>query len=468
MARGVAATRARARVLLVEDDGATRYGLASSLRLGGYEVLEAESAADALRQLSARPDVVITDLRLPDRDAVGLLPDLRAIDPDVPVYIITGFATIDTAVQAVKLGAEDFFTKPVTVAKLIECIERAISRSGPNSADRQSGREVTRTVAIKARSEVMCRLDDEVERLRSADCTVLILGETGTGKSVLARRIHQLGDRRNGPFVDVNCAAFSKEFVESELFGHVRGAFTGAHGLKQGLFEVASEGTLFLDEIGDIDTQVQPKVLKAIEEKRYRRMGDTRERTVDVRLIAATHHDLFSAVERGSFRADLFYRISTVTIRLPSLRERLEDLPEIVEQLLTEQGAPHVPLARDAWDKIKSYAWPGNLRELKNVLHRALILRDGEAIAGSDVRFDNGGRSSGGFQAATPADGPLSTRTLEAVEREHITNALVAENGRVKDAARRLGIPRSTLYQKIKNYGISLPARPRGSQPPDD
>jgi len=451
------------RVLVVEDDAGARHGLVAALRARRYEVAEAESCDEALRLFESRPDIVITDLRLPDGDAVSLLPRLRALDASVPVYIITGFATIDIAVRAVKLGAEEIFTKPVEMATVIGCVDKAVAqRQSSKSGKRQRARFDT----FQPRSEAMLRLEDEIERLRNSDCTVLILGETGTGKSILARRIHDLGARAKGPFVDVNCAGLSREFFESELFGHERGAFTGAHAQKQGLFDAANDGTLFLDEIGDIDLQVQPKILKVLEEKRYRRMGDVRERNADVRMIAATHHDLLTAVEQRTFRADLFYRISTVTLRLPSLRERGEDLVPLVQQVLLQEGLPNVSLNRDAWEKISSYAWPGNIRELKNVLHRALILRQGDLVTADDVRFDSDARSSSSKIEIRPPVDRSSTRTLEEVEKEHIAHALAAENGRVKDAARRLGVPRSTLYQKIKNYGIPLPLRGRGSSPP--
>jgi transcriptional regulator with GAF, ATPase, and Fis domain len=259
----------------------------------------------------------------------------------------------------------------------------------------------------------------------------------------------------------VNCATLQREFVESELFGHERGAFTGAHASKPGLLDAANGGTLFLDEIGDIDLQVQPKVLKVLEEKRFRRMGDVRERSVDVRLVAATHHDLLSAVSRKEFRADLYYRISTVTISIPALRDRREDIVGLTHQFLTGLGAKDVILGRDAEQVLLEYDWPGNLRELKNVLERALLVRTGDLLRADDLRFDRA-PSQGPMKAAAPGGEPVSpSRTLSEVEREHILGALVAENGRVEAAARRLGMPRSTLYQRIKVYGIH-PSQIRG------
>lgn len=443
------AAASRGRVLLIEDDTAVRHGIAGVLRVKGYAVVEAETFRHGLELLGTRPDVVISDLRLPDGDAVTFLPRLRAIDPSVPIYILTGFGTVDVAVRAVKLGVEDFFAKPVEIATLLERVESAVAR-------RQSmitGKRRRVTLELQClRSEAMKKLEDEVERLRDSSCTVLLLGETGTGKSVLARRIHDVGARRDGPFVDVNCAGLSRELFESELFGHERGAFTGAHTAKRGLFDEANDGTLFLDEIGGIDLQLQPRILKALEEKRFRRLGDVRERNADVRLIAATHHDLLPAVERKAFRADLFYRISTVTLRIPALRERIGDIPVLVDYMLAQEDAADVTLTRDAWEKLEAHAWPGNIRELKNVVHRALLLRQGRSITANEVRFDRDARPPARASVRPRAD--AFSGTLEEVEREHIARALEAANWRVSDAAIRLGIPRSTLYQKIKTYRI--------------
>ncbi len=463
---------APASVLVVEDDAAVRFGLCGALRALGFLVLEADSCAAAARAFLAHPDVVVTDLRLPDGDAIELLPKLRAMDATIPIFIVTGHGTIDLAVRAVKQGAEDFLTKPVDTRALGEVVAAAAER---RVAKRSGVRRRLAPPPFQPRSEAMKRVEEQIERLRDADCSVLLLGETGTGKSMLARRIHAVGVRSAAPFVDINCAGLSKDFVETELFGHERGAFTGAHIAKTGLFEAAHGGTLFLDEIGDVDLQVQPKLLKVIEERRFRRMGDVRERTVDVRLIGATHHDLITAVSAGQFRADLYYRISTVSITMPSLRDRPEDIVPLAEHMLASLGA-EVEVAPDAERALLEHDWPGNLRELKNVLERSLLLRSGGAIRAEDLRFDRGSvRSLPALRpslvsAPAPTPPPSSTRTLDEVEREHIRSALAAENGRVEAAARRLGIPRSTLYQRIKTYGIS-PSKLRqavpDSEPPE-
>ena len=464
--RRVVESEKPASVLLVEDDPALRFGIGGTLRRIGFEVHEADSCATAMRAFSNRPDVVVMDLRLPDGDAMELLPRLRELDPSVPVFIVTGFGTIDLAVRAVKAGAEDFLTKPVDPTVLGSVVTRAVERRRAQRSGMRprtpAGQEFT------SRSDAMKRVEDQIEKLRHADCSVLLLGETGTGKSILARRIHSVGTRGAQPFVDINCAGLARDFVESELFGHERGAFTGAHATKQGLFDASNGGTLFLDEIGDVDIQVQPKLLKVLEEKRFRRMGDVRERTVDVRLIAATHHDLLAAVNSGRFRADLYYRISTIAITVPPLRERAEDLVPLAYQMLESLGIRELVIATEAKQMLLEHDWPGNLRELKNVLERANLSRTAGVIRAENLRFDT---ASAPRLPAVSVPTPESSRTLSEMEREAIRSALVIENGKVDAAARRLGIPRSTLYQRIKAYGIApskLRKRVRPSDAPPD
>jgi DNA-binding NtrC family response regulator len=438
-------TQPAGRILIVEDDAAERHGISSALRLRGHEVIEAETCEEALRLFNHSLDAVITDLRLPDGDAVQLLPKMRAIDLTVPVYVMTGFASIDVAVKAVKLGAEEFFTKPVEIATLLACVDKAIERRMTVKSGKL--RRFDPEEYFAPSSDAMRELENEIERLRTSDVSVLIIGEVGTGKSMLAERLHdQSVKRSNGPFIEVSCGGLKKDFVDTELFGPDSGN-TGAgpsSSFAPALFDAAKGGTLYLDEIGDVDLEAQPKMLKALD-------GPQR----DFRIIASSHDDLVSAATNKTFRADLFYRISTVTLRVPPLRERKADLQPIVERMLTQRGAAGQKLTPEAWEKITSYSWPGNLSELRNVLERALISRkEGDAITAEDIRFDQSFTAGGGGPSNVDA-------TLEQVERDHIERALEAEKGRVKDAARRLGIPRSTLYQKIKNFGIPLPVRAR-------
>jgi len=444
-------------VLVVEDNPHLRFGMVAALRAAGHDVAEGDTCA-ALRErfLQSRPDAVVTDLRLPDGDAMDLLPSLRRLDPTIPLIVVTGFGTIDIAVTAVKSGAEDFLTKPVDMAKLVSLVDQVIARRTTS----RSSKLLLGARPTPSASPLMRSLEDQVERLRDADCSVLILGETGTGKSVLARRIHEIGSRGSGPFIDVNCAGLTPELVENELFGHGRGAYTGAHAEKVGLFDAANRGTLFLDEIGDVDPMVQPKILKVLEEKRFRRMGEVKEREVDVRLVAATHKPLLAAVEEKQFRADLYYRISTVTLVVPALRQRPEDIPLLARDIIAARGGADVTIEPAAEERLLAYRWPGNIRELANVLERALLLRSGDVIRADDLHLE-----AASTPRATPA-APASSSTMLAfdasrstrdeIEREHIRLALVAANGRVEAAAKRLGIPRSTLYQRLKHYRIEV------------
>jgi DNA-binding NtrC family response regulator len=420
----------------------------------GYGVDEADSlrtAEDVFR--AARPDVAIVDYLLPDGNALSLLPRLKGIDPAVPLIILTGHGSIDLAVQAIKEGAEQFLTKPVELPALNVVIQRLVEnrralRMQAATTSRQARQAIDPFVGD---SPAIRELAEQARKVVPSESPILIQGETGTGKGVLARWLHQKGSRAGEAFVDLNCAGLSREFLETELFGHEKGAFTGAVASKTGLFEVADRGTVFLDEIGDVDPQLQPKLLKVLEEKRFHRLGDVRERWVDVRLIAATHQDLGRLVREGRFRSDLYYRISTIPLFVPPLRERGEDIPVIADSLL--QGSSFdlargpVRLSADAAEALRAYPWPGNIRELRNVLERALLLSDGNVLRRGDLRFSQ--------SAGTDSTNPDSDLTLLEVERRHIERVLKEERGRVEQAARRLGIPRSSLYHKIKKFNIS-------------
>jgi DNA-binding NtrC family response regulator len=443
-------------VLLVEDEPTIRFAVRDFLETHGYAVQEAQNCQEALAAFrTGRPDVAVLDYSLPDGTALELLPRLKAADPDVPLVILTGLGSIELAVRAIKEGADHFLTKPVELPALRVILERLIE----NQRNRQ--RQVARRSKARrvvdpfvGESPAMRQLAEDARRFLSSDSPVLIRGETGSGKGVLAAWLHQNGPRADEAFVDLNCATLSKDLLESELFGYEKGAFTGAAAPKPGLLDVAHKGTMFLDEIGDVDAAVQPKLLKVLEEKRFRRLGDVRDRQVDVRLIAATHQDLARLVREGKFRSDLYYRISTIPLVIPPLRERLQDLPLIAQGLLddlaVDLGRNAFSLAPDALDALRAYAWPGNVRELRNVLERAVLLSDGGVLARRDLRFE----------AAAAADddpGGEDRLTLEEMERRHIERVLQAEGGRVEAAARRLGIPRSSLYQKIKRMGLGTP-----------
>ena len=438
-------TRRPRSVVVVSAAADYRQGLAHGLVEHGWDVLEADSRAECARILATkRPSVVVVDVQATGNHA--FLPD------DVDAAVVT-LATRPSPEQLRALGKRSraVLAKPVGAAELASAVEAALLPA-PRPVER--GPFVPRAPAMRA-------LLEEVERLRDADCPVLVLGETGTGKTVLARRIHAIGARPGGTFVDLNCAGLTSDFFESELFGHEKGAFTGAHAPKPGLLDVAHGGTLFLDEIGDIDLRVQPKILKVLEERKFRRMGDVRERAVDVRLIAATHHDLLQSVAARSFRADLYYRISTIKLVVPPLRERREDIVPLAREMLEKRGSM-MELSVDAEERLTEHLWPGNIRELKNVIDSSSILSGGDVLRADDLRFDAvaappSERAIAVAMPAAPPSEPMlaADATRAEVERRHIELVLEAENGRVESAARRLGIPRSTLYWKLKRWGLT-------------
>ncbi|MEJ7637953.1 MAG: sigma-54 dependent transcriptional regulator [Singulisphaera sp.] len=443
------------RILIIDDEPSIRFGIRDFLEQHGFAVDEAGSCREAEASFrAARPDAAILDYLLPDGDALVLLPRLREIDAGVPLLVLTGHGSIDLAVRAVKEGAEQFLTKPVDLPSLLIMLRRLLEAR----RDRQrglAGRSRERREALDpflGASKAIARLAEQARLVADSDRPILIQGETGSGKGVLARWLHAHGPRRDEAFVDLNCAGLMRELLESELFGHERGAFTGAVAAKVGLLEVGDRGTVFLDEIGDMDPLVQPKLLKVLEEKQIRRLGDVRERRVDIRLIAATHQDFAALVQQKRFRSDLYYRISTIPLALPPLRQRAEDVPilarAILGRLAAELGRGEVHLAPDAEEALRRYPWPGNIRELRNVLERAALLVRRDILTRKDLLFDAPGTPT--------ADGYDTSLTLEELERRHIGRVLLEENGRVEAAAVRLGIPRSSLYQKIKRYGISV------------
>jgi len=447
-----------ARILIVDDQEGVRFGLKSFLADRGYQADEAATMSDALERLLAQPyAAAVVDYRLPDGTALDLLAGLREAQQRVPVVILTAYGSIDLAVHAIQEGAEHFLTKPVDLPALAVVVERAIENQR-NRQKQAAGRAAGSRRPLEpfvGQSAAIRELASLAAKVVDSDSPLLILGETGCGKGVLAGWLHRQGPRAEEPFVDLNCAGLGRELVESELFGHVKGAFTGAAANKVGLLEVAHRGTVFLDEIGDLDPAVQPKLLKVLEDKRFRRVGDVRDRTVELRLVSATHRDLAALVRERAFRSDLYFRIAAIPLRIPALRERPEDLPALVEvvldQLRAELGRGQVWLTPGAMAALGAYPWPGNLRELRNVLERAVLLAEGDRVDHEDLHFGAG--------QAVGAEPFGSHLTLEEVERLHIERVLAEERGRVARAAERLGVPRSSLYERLRRLGI----RPSGS-----
>ena len=451
-------------VLIVDDEPSVRFGVRDFLESHGFTVEEADTCQAALSLFTAkRPDLVVLDYSLPDGTALELLPKLKAADSFAEIVVLTGHGTIDLAVRAIQCGASQFLTKPVELPSLLLILQRLMEqrRVRQRQVVRKAKSDRAAPDPFLGTSPAIARLREDAQRLLASDSPVLIQGETGTGKGVLAKWLHENGPRAEEAFVDLNCAVLSKELLESELFGHEKGAFTGAASTKIGLLDAAHRGTFFLDEIGDMDPTVQPKLLKVLEEKRFRRVGDVRDRVVDVRLIAATHQALPELVRQNRFRGDLYYRISTIPLVVPPLRERAEDIEPIAVRLLAgiadDLGRGAIAISADALESLRSYAWPGNIRELRNVLERAVLL--GPPASGGTCVL---GRENLRFEALSSneplSDGGMDSRlTLAEMERLHIQRVLQEEGGRVESAATRLGIPRSTLYERIKRFGLVAP-----------
>lgn len=446
-------------MLIVEDDARLAEQLERLFSAEGAETAVARDLATARRLAQQHgADVTLLDYELPDGNALDILPYLLELDSEQPILVLTGHGQIDLAVACIKAGAQQFLTKPVELAALRKLTRAACSQRQLQRRDAASSPRARAEVdPFAGGSRVVRALERQARVAAGADSPVLIIGETGTGKGVLARWLHRSGRRSREAFVDLNCAALSRELLDSELFGHTRGAFTGAVSSKAGLFEVADRGVLFLDEIGDIELALQPKILKAVEEKRFRRLGENQERRVDVRLFAATHRNLAAEVEAGSFRADLFYRLNTLTLHLAPLRERREDIPALVEVLVArirnDTGRP-VEISDTTLERLVDHDWPGNIRELANVLERVTLF-------GEQISFASAAPTAPG--PAGPTAAPDGDLRLATIERLHIENVLRLERGQVDRAAERLGVPRSTLYQRLKEYGLSLAALRRGA-----
>jgi DNA-binding NtrC family response regulator len=445
-------------LLIVDDEEAVCFSIGRSFGKHGFEVRQAGTIADADASFrTRRPDVVVVDYSLPDGDGLTLVRRFHQLDSTVPLIVLTGHATVDLAVQAMREGAENFLTKPMDLAALQMVVERALE----NRRHRQrslAGRANESRQAVDpflGESDAIKHLAEQAHRVLDASSPVLIVGETGTGKGVLANWLRRNGPRAEDAFVDINCAGLSREFLETELFGHEKGAFTGAVAPKSGLFEIAHHGTLFMDEVGDMDLEVQPKLLKVMEEGRFRRLGSVRDRQVDVRLIAATHRDLEAHVEAGRFRADLYYRIGALPLVVPALHERGRDViliaRLILERLAAELVRPELRLSAEAEEALLARRWEGNVRQLRNVLEQAVLLGARTEIGAADIRRPRA-RESAGKTAAL---------SLRAAERQHIEDVLESVGGDVARAAPVLGISRSALYVKLKKHSIGTTSAPR-------
>jgi len=443
-------------VLIVEDDDLTLGVLEIGLRAHGFEVIKANCLSDSyLAILKSPPNIILADYELGDCTAFDLLAWLKARDISIPLIVITAHGSIDLAVQAVKEGAESLIPKPIDLGYLVAELNHTLERFRNLRKDLAHRLERSRYERdpFLGKSPAIQELERACRRVAKANSSVLIQGETGTGKGVLARWLHNMGPRSNQAFVNLNCAGISRDLLESEIFGHQKGAFTGAVCNKVGFVEAANHGTLFLDEIGDMDLQAQAKILKVVEEKQFYRLGEVHERRVDVQIIAATHRNLKKLAEDGGFRSDLYFRISPLRLRIPPLRERIEDIAVITDKLLEQfswdMKRGKLRIADSARLELERYSWPGNIRELRNVLERATLLCDDGVIHKTGLEFDT-------CEAQGIAtDVVAGNLTLKEMERRYIAQALESVGGRVGQAAKRLGIPRSSLYAKIHEYAIS-------------
>jgi DNA-binding NtrC family response regulator len=450
-------------VLIIDDEPGLRSGLGKLLTLQGYRTLEAGSAAEARRVLaSSEVNVVLLDLRLGPDDGRALLREIKEEEPDLPVIIITGHGDIASAVECMKAGAANYIPKPVDGALLFSVLEKeraALADRLSGDAFRESLRStVGRPRAPSATSE-MREIERVVEKVRDSDIPVLLLGETGTGKEVLARTIHYTGAYRDRPFIALNCASLNENLMESELFGHEKGAFTGAVARKIGRFELAGNGTLFLDEIGDMSLAMQAKLLRVLQERTMERVGGTRPVSVYCRLIAATNRDIDELRARGQFREDLYYRLCAVRLRLPPLRERPGDIPGLVAVFIEEANAAYgrrvrrisEPLMR----RLCAHSWPGNIRQLRNVITNSVILCEGDEITDIELGWGPGAGRNG--HDAAELEGDLHTimaRATARLEKSIIATALESAGGNVTKAAARLGISRKTLYEKMRRHAL--------------
>jgi DNA-binding NtrC family response regulator len=446
------------RILVIDDDNAIREGIAAYLDMSGWEVAQADSGREAFRQFDRfSPEIILLDVHLPDMSGLDILDQIKAVSESTAAIMMSGAGTIDIAVDAMKKGAETFIQKPFAMTALeviLQHVSKGVATRRELSVLRRNSQ--SRDQRFPGTSAAAKNLEQVIEQAARAPSPVLLEGESGTGKGVVARMIHQRSPRSRGPFVDLNCAGLSRELLESELFGHEKGAFTDASMAKQGLFELAGGGTIFLDEIGEMEASIQARLLKALEDKIFRRVGGVRDIRADFRLISATNRDLSDEVSAGRFRKDLFYRLNVIRMKVPALRDRLEDIPilaaAMLEPMLKELGLKGATLSDRAMSKLMDYPWPGNVRELRNVLERALIVAGNTEVKAEHVILEGGAVAPNSGRE----DGPMEKwdiQPLDQVVAEYIKKAVGAVDGNMREASRRLEISPSTLYARLKKSG---------------
>ena len=445
----------KALVMIVDDEEGIRETLSGILEDEGYESISASSGEEAVKKIKEiTPDVVLLDVWLTGMDGMQTLQEIKALHPDIPVIIISGHANIEIAVKATKMGAYDLLEKPLSIEKVLLTVDRALEKRSLELENRMLRENLLKKFRMVGDSAKIKQLKEQIKMASQSNSRVLILGESGSGKELVAQLLHENSLRADGPFIEVNCAAIPQELIESELFGHEKGSFTGAFERKKGKFELADNGTLFLDEIGDMSLQTQAKVLRVIETQEFQRVGGSKNIKVDVRIISATNKDLAEEVKKGNFREDLYFRLNVIPIKVPSLRERLEDIPELVDNFLdifaAEYGQQKKEITEDAVKMLQKHPWPGNIRELKNVLERLVIMTPSKTIAAADM-----------FMPESPGSDYFSFSTLrdarDAFEKDFIIKKLDENAWNISKTAEVLDMERSNLHRKIKAYDIKVP-----------
>lgn len=456
-------------ILIIDDDASLRRVVEYNLQEAGYQVLSAASGEAGMSLFAEEtPALVITDMKMPGMDGMQVLKAVKERAPETLVIMVTAFGTVDVAVEAMKAGAYDYITKPFNRDELRLVVAKALQLRGLTAENRRLKEELSDKTdyrTIVGSSKGMERVFEIVGKVADTDASVLITGESGTGKELVARSIHHHSGRRDAPFVAINCAAIPRDLLESELFGHVKGAFTGAIKDKTGKFQLADGGTIFLDEVGELPLELQPKLLRALQERMVEPVGGTKPLKLDVRVVAATNLDIEKALTDGTFREDLFYRLAVIPIHLPPLRERQEDVALLLRFFCAKHGAVSVSFDRDAVAALSSYRWPGNVRELENLVERLLIMRGGDIITADDLpdKICSTAPSSGAsLRSGSVVNLPDEGYPLEQLEREVVVEALERNLWNQTAAAKFLHIPRHTLLYRMEKYGI-LPSPHKGN-----
>ena len=455
----------RPTILIIDDDNSLRRVLEYNLQEAGYAVGTAASGEEGLRLFAeVSPALVITDMKMPGLDGMQVLKAIKEQSPETLVIMITAFGTVDIAVEAMKAGAYDYITKPFNRDELRLTVARALQLNGLATENRQLKSELADRSDLSAMvgsSTAMEKVYQVIRKVADTEASVLITGESGTGKELVARSIHAGSSRKSCPFVAINCAAIPRDLLESELFGHVKGAFTGAIKDKTGKFALADGGTLFLDEVGELPLELQPKLLRALQERVIEPVGGTKELKFDVRVVAATNLDMEKAIADGTFREDLYYRLAVIPLHLPPLRQRRDDIPLLLKHFCAKHKAANVGFDKQSLSLLTTYAWPGNVRELENLVERLLIMRSGDIITIEDLpdKVRSNGTPTGTAITGSVINLPDDGYPLEQLEKEVVVQALERNNWNQTAAARFLRIPRHTLIYRMEKYDIAMPSK---------